>query len=77
MKKEQQTDSLLFVFGTLTTMFALTLILWGVVGLKSVSATVPAGYTCTLTASILKPCQGTCPVEKTCGKNVLDNCDCI
>ena len=38
------------------------LIIFAVASRQEVLASnVPAGYTCGLTSSILKPCQGTCP----------------
>jgi hypothetical protein len=43
---------------------------------KKIYADIPVGFTCSLTTNLQKPCQGTCPEAKSCGKNSLDNCDC-
>jgi hypothetical protein len=44
---------------------------------QKIYADVPVGYTCSLTANLQNPCAGTCDEKKSCGKNSLDNCDCI
>jgi hypothetical protein len=66
------------VFGALFTCFVLSVVTQECMNFtKKVYAEVPAGFTCSLTTNLTKPCQGTCPESKSCKKNSLDDCDCI